>query len=207
MDQHWVNVNRGAEDAAAELGVDLTWLAPDVKDDAKQIECINNAVAAGADCILLAANGPEACVAALKEASEAGVEIVYVDSAANFPGRRLLATDNRAGGRQIGERLIQELTANGITSGMIGVIGVNAATESCNQREYAGMPSRERISLSSRHSTARVMLLRQRIWQLTSSHRDVSLSTVLTKARQSASATQLWKLDPVSSAAVPILPI
>ena len=136
MDQHWVNVNRGAEDAAAELGVDLTWLAPDVKDDAKQIECINNAVAAGADCILLAANGPEACVAALKEASEAGVEIIYVDSAANFPGRRLLATDNRAGGKQIGERLIQELTANGITSGMIGVIGVNAATESCNQREY-----------------------------------------------------------------------
>ena len=136
MDQHWVNVNRGAEDAAAELGVDLTWLAPDVKDDAKQIECINNAVAAGADCILLAANGPEACVAALKEASEAGVEIVYVDSAANFPGRRLLATDNRAGGKQIGERLIQELTANGITSGMIGIIGVNAATESCNQREY-----------------------------------------------------------------------
>ena len=75
-------------------------------------------------------------IAALKEASEAGVEIVYVDSAANFPGRRLLATDNRAGGKQIGERLIQELTANGITSGMIGIIGVNAATESCNQREY-----------------------------------------------------------------------
>ncbi len=137
MDQHWVNVNKGAEAAAAELGnVDLTWLAPDTKDDAKQIECINNAVAAGADCILLAANGPEACVAALREASDAGVEIVYVDSAANFPGRRLLATDNRAGGRQVGERLIEELTSKGITSGMIGVIGVNAATESCNQREY-----------------------------------------------------------------------
>ena len=137
MDQHWVNVNRGAEDAAAELGnVDLTWLAPDTKDDAKQIECINNAVAAGADCILLAANGPEAPVAALREAADAGVEIVYIDSAAKFPGRRLLATDSRAGGRQIGERLLQEFESKGITSGMIGIIGVNAATESCNQREY-----------------------------------------------------------------------
>lgn len=137
MDQHWVAVDKGCKDAAAELGnVDYTWLAPDVKDDAKQIECVNNAVAQGADCILLAANGPNAVTAALKEAKNAGVEIVYVDSAADFPGRRLLATDNRAGGHKIGDALLEELNARGIKSGKIGVIGVNAATESCNQREF-----------------------------------------------------------------------
>src|SRR5699024_10335789 len=49
MDQHWVTVDKGAQEAAEELGnVDYTWLAPDVKDDAKQIESINNAVAGGA---------------------------------------------------------------------------------------------------------------------------------------------------------------
>ena len=61
MDQHWVNVDKGCKEAVAELGnVDYNWLAPDVKDDAKQIECINNAVAGGAQAILLAANGPDA---------------------------------------------------------------------------------------------------------------------------------------------------
>ncbi|MCA5010582.1 BMP family ABC transporter substrate-binding protein, partial [Clostridioides difficile] len=52
MDQHWVNVDAGAQKAVKELGnVDYKWLAPDVKDDAKQIECINNAVAGGAQAI------------------------------------------------------------------------------------------------------------------------------------------------------------
>lgn len=137
MDQHWVKVDEGARKAAEELGnIDYTWSAPDVKDDAKQIECVNNAVAAGADCILVAPNGPDAITASLQEAVDAGVKIIYVDSAANFPGERLLATDNRAGGRQVGETLLAELTERGITSGMIGVIGVNAATESCNEREF-----------------------------------------------------------------------
>ena len=89
MDQHWVNVDAGCKKAVEELGnVDYTWLAPDVKDDAKQIECINNAVAGGAEAILLAANGPDAVTAALEEADAAGVKIVYVDSAADFPGSR-----------------------------------------------------------------------------------------------------------------------
>jgi len=75
MDQHWVNVDKGAQKAASELGgIQYKWLAPDVKDDAKQIECINNAVAGGADAILLAANGPNAVTAALKEAAGAGVD-------------------------------------------------------------------------------------------------------------------------------------
>ena len=71
MDQHWVNVDAGCKKAVQELGnVKYTWLAPDVKDDAKQIECINNAVAGGADAILLAANGPSAVTAALEEAQK-----------------------------------------------------------------------------------------------------------------------------------------
>ena len=37
MDQHWVNMDKGCQKAADELGVNYKWLAPDVKDDAKQI--------------------------------------------------------------------------------------------------------------------------------------------------------------------------
>lgn len=121
MDQHWVNVDKGCKEAVAELGnVDYNWLAPDVKDDAKQIECINNAVAGGAQAILLAANGPDAVTASLKEAEAAGVKIVYVDSAADYPGVATLATDNKAAG---------------ITEGKIGIVNVNAATASTVARE------------------------------------------------------------------------
>ncbi len=135
MDQHWVACNQGAQDAGKELGVKVVFNSPDTKDDNKQIECINNSVAQGADAILLAANAPDAPVSALKEADAAGVKIIYVDSAANFDSLRLFATDNKAGGKKVGEYLLKTLTEKGVTEGKIGVIGVNPATESCNERE------------------------------------------------------------------------
>ncbi|AEE16661.1 ABC transporter substrate-binding protein [Treponema brennaborense] len=136
MDQHWANVDKGAKKAAAELGnIEYKWNAPAVKDDAQQIECINNAVAQGADAILLAANGPDAVTSALKEATAAGVKIIYVDSAANYPGEATLATDNKAAGKTAGEQMLAKLKAAGITGGSIGVISVNAATASTVARE------------------------------------------------------------------------
>lgn len=136
MDQHWVNVDAGAKKAAEELGnVKYTWLAPDVKDDAKQIECINNAVAGGAQAIMLAANGPTAVTSALKEAEAAGVKIVYVDSAADFKAVQTLATDNVAAGTTAGEEMKKAFEAAGVKEGKIGVISVNAATASTVARE------------------------------------------------------------------------
>lgn len=136
MDQHWANVDKGAQKAAAELGnVEYKWNAPATKDDAQQIECINNAVAQGANAILLAANGPDAVTAALKEATAAGVKIIYVDSAANYPGEATFATDNKAAGKTAGEQMLKKFQEMGVKSGKIGVISVNAATASTVARE------------------------------------------------------------------------
>ena len=74
LDQHWVTLNEGAQKAAAELGVTVQFMAPNTKDDAQQIECVNNAVSAGAQAIIVAANGPDAISSALREASDAGVK-------------------------------------------------------------------------------------------------------------------------------------
>ncbi|GAA0720167.1 sugar-binding protein [Clostridium malenominatum] len=136
MDQHWVTVDQGAKKAAGELGnVDYKWLAPDVKDDAKQIESINNAIAGGANAILLAANGPNAVTASLKEAEKAGIKIVYVDSPADFPAVQTLATDNEAAGKTAGEEMLKALKEKNITSGKIGIVSVNASTDSTVKRE------------------------------------------------------------------------
>lgn len=136
MDQHWVTVDKGAKKAVEELGnVEYQWFAPDVKDDAKQIESINNAVAGGAEAILLAANGPDAVTAALKDAEAQGVKIVYVDSPADYPAVQTLATNNEEAGKVAGEEMLAALKEKGIESGKLGVISTNASTDSTVQRE------------------------------------------------------------------------
>ncbi|MBD5472918.1 MAG: substrate-binding domain-containing protein [Lachnospiraceae bacterium] len=135
IDQHWVTLNEGAQKAAGELGVTVQFMAPNTKDDAQQIECVNNAVSAGAKAIIVAANGPDAISSALKEASDAGVKIVYVDSPANVPAEATFSTDNKAAGQTAGEEMKKALAENNVTSGTIGIINVNAATDSCVMRE------------------------------------------------------------------------
>ena len=56
IDQHWITLNEGAQKAAGELGVNVQFMSPNTKDDAQQIECVNNAVSAGAKAIIVAAN-------------------------------------------------------------------------------------------------------------------------------------------------------
>ncbi len=135
MDQHWVSVDNGAADMAKALGLQYKWDAPDVKDNAKQIECVNNAVADGANLILLAANDPVAISEAVKNAKDKGVKIIYVDSPANEAAIATLSTDNYNAGKLAGETMIKDLKDAGVTSGSIGIIGVNTATNSTMNRE------------------------------------------------------------------------
>ena len=135
IDQHWITLKEGAEKAASELGVELTFMAPNTKDDALQIEQVNNAVSAGNQAIIVAANGPDAISSALKEAADAGIKIIYVDSPANVPAEATFSTDNTAAGTTAGQTMLEELNAKGITSGKIGIVNVNAATASTVARE------------------------------------------------------------------------
>ena len=135
VDQHWVNLDAGAQKAAAELGCTVVNMSPNAKDDAQQIEQINNAVAAGCQAIVVAANGPDSVSSALKEAVAAGVKVIYVDSPANVEAEATFSTDNKAAGKTAGEIMIAELEAQGITEGAVGIVNVNAATDSTVQRE------------------------------------------------------------------------
>jgi len=134
MDQHWVSVDEGAKAMAAALGseIDYQWDAPDTKDNAKQIEKINNAVANGADLILLAANDPTAISDAIKNAKDKGVKIIYVDSGAKEEAITTLSTDNYNAGYTAGKTMLESIKN---TSGSIGIIGVNTATNSTMSRE------------------------------------------------------------------------
>lgn len=135
MDQHWVAVDKGAADMAKALGLDYKWDAPDKKDNAKQIEALNNAVADGADLVLLAANDPTAISMTVKTIKEAGVKVIYVDSPADEPAIATLSTDNFNAGKLAAQTMLGEFAATGVTAGKIGIISVNTATNSTMLRE------------------------------------------------------------------------
>lgn len=135
MDQHWLAVDQGAKDMATALGLEYKFDAPEKKENPKQIEALNNAVADGAKVILLAANDPSAISDAIKAAKDKGVKIIYVDSPANEPALATLSTDNKGAGKTAARTMLDELDAAGVSSGKIGIIGVNEATNSTMNRE------------------------------------------------------------------------
>jgi ribose transport system substrate-binding protein len=141
MDQHWVNVDAGAKAAVEELGkegikVNYVWDAPTQgKNDAAQIESINNAYANNAQAILLASNGPDTQVATIEQYAKEGVKFIYVDSPANTEAFQTLATDNKAAGQLAGETMLNKLTEMGVAEGNIGIVNVNSSTTSTQLRE------------------------------------------------------------------------
>lgn len=135
VDQHWVSLKEGAEEEAKADDVTVDFMAPDVKDDAKQIECINNAVAGGYDALMVAANSEDAVSGALQEAIDAGMKLVYVDSPANVEAEATFSTDNKAAGKTAGEEMIKTLEDKGVKDGSIGIVNINNSTNTAIQRE------------------------------------------------------------------------
>ena len=135
VDQHWVSLKAGAEEEAKADDVTVDFMAPDVKDDAKQIECINNAVAGGYDALMVAANSEDAVSGALQEAIDAGMKLVYVDSPANVEAEATFSTDNKSAGKTAGEEMIKALEDKGVKDGSIGIVNINNSTNTAIQRE------------------------------------------------------------------------
>lgn len=135
VDQHWVSLKEGAEEEAKADDVTVDFMAPDVKDDAKQIECINNAVAGGYDALMVAANSEDAVSGALQEAIDAGMKLVYVDSPANVEAEATFSTDNTSAGKTAGEEMIKALEDKGVKDGSIGIVNINNSTNTAIQRE------------------------------------------------------------------------
>lgn len=134
-DQHWYTLNDGAAKMAELLGIEYVWVAPETKNTTKQIEAIYQSVEDGADLIMLAANDPVAVCTAIEDAKAQGVMFIYVDSPANQEAITTLSTNNYFAGVTAGEAMLGELDAIGISSGLIGIIGVNTETNSTVNRE------------------------------------------------------------------------
>ncbi|MBQ3645257.1 MAG: substrate-binding domain-containing protein [Synergistaceae bacterium] len=145
MDVHWVRLKNAAEARVKELNeagneITMVWLAPETKDNQQQIEKIQNAVADGVNYIIIACNDGTSANRALQEALDAGIKIIYVDAPATLKASATYATDNFAGGKQIGEYLKALFDKDGITEGTIGIVDAQAGVQSCQDR-YDGFAS------------------------------------------------------------------
>ena len=135
-DSYWKSIDEGCEKAAGELGnVTYKWIGPEEHDDALQSECVDEAVADGANAILISANSADGVDESLSKAIDAGCKIVYVDSVAGCDCVAALATDNEEAGKTAAASMQQALSAKGITGGTIGIMGITMDTGSCTERE------------------------------------------------------------------------
>ena len=133
---YWKSIDEGCQKAVEELGgISYKWIAPDEHIPALQGECIDKAVADGADAILVAAISVTEINENLKKADEAGVKIIYIDSAATYEGIATLMTNNEIAGKVAGETMLKALKEAGVQSGLIGIAAVEADTQNTILRD------------------------------------------------------------------------
>jgi len=81
--------NNGAQEAAGELGVTVTYQGPAAADATQQIQLINSLIAQNVDGLAISADDSDALVPTGKEAMDAGIPVVSWDSAIGKDGRNL----------------------------------------------------------------------------------------------------------------------
>ena len=131
--QFWTTVKAGAEAGGQEAGAEIIWKGPSAETDyAGQISIVQDFVTQKVDAIVLAATDSDALVDAVKQAEEAGVKVIAIDSGINYPDlRSYVATDNVAAAKLAGETLIQLIGGQG----KVGLIPFVKGAGSSEERE------------------------------------------------------------------------
>lgn len=79
-DQFWIDMRDGAEKAAKELDVDLTFQAPEKETDVeRQIQMVENAIVSGVDAIILSASDSKALNPVIAEANKKNIPVILVN--------------------------------------------------------------------------------------------------------------------------------
>ena len=111
----WKSIHAGAVKASREVDVDIIWKGPVLEDDREaQIAEVENFIARGVSGIVLAPLDDKALRAPVRNAKRRGIPVVIVDSGMDSEDYvSFVATDNLAGGRLAGERMVKQLGNKG----------------------------------------------------------------------------------------------
>jgi rhamnose transport system substrate-binding protein len=126
-------VEKGAKEAAGELGAVLIFTGPATPTAEGQIEVLNSLIAQHVDAIAVSANDPDALVPTLQRARQRGIKVVSYDSAVSEAGRIVhLSPSSDA---LIGETCVQ-LAADATPQGQGKFAIVSATPTSTNQNAW-----------------------------------------------------------------------
>jgi len=127
---YWQNVQTGAFAAQKELRtqshkLSVTFLGPQSESNVnEEINIVESAIDRGVKAIVLAPSDPKALIPAVKEAKEAGIPVIIIDSLLDGPPsnyKSFFATDNLAAGQAMAKEMIRRLNAKGLTTGKIAI--------------------------------------------------------------------------------------
>ncbi|MEV7527019.1 MAG: ABC transporter substrate-binding protein [Actinomycetes bacterium] len=119
--QFWQAVRTGAEEAAEELGVEVTFEGPAAETEIDaQLQMLQAAIDRGPDAIGYAALDPQACIPLYEAAESAGIPIVEFDAGCESEyGQNLAATDSMAAGALAAQNMAELIGGEG----QVGIVG------------------------------------------------------------------------------------
>ena len=152
-DPYFVSCRKGAEEAAAALGVDLLWDGPTELDPAKQNEVVEAWITRGMDVVAVSVENQAAISTVLRKARSRGIKVLTWDADAEADARDFLV--NQATPQGIGETLADE--AARLLGGRGEFAIVTASLSAANQNEWM---KHIRARLASAHPNVSIAVVR-----------------------------------------------
>ena len=131
-DPYFVSCRVGAEEAAAELGVELIWDGPTGLDAARQNELVESWITRGVDVIAVAVENRASISTALRKAQDRGINVLTWDADAEPDARSFFV--NQATAEGIGHGLTDEAARLLDGKGEFAII--TGALSAANQNEW-----------------------------------------------------------------------
>jgi rhamnose transport system permease protein len=152
-DPYFVSCRKGAEEAAASLGVDLIWDGPTELDPAKQNEVVEAWITRAVNVAAVSVENQAAMSTVLRKARSRGIKVLTWDADAEPDARDFLV--NQATPQGIGETLADE--AARLLGGAGEFAIVTASLSAANQNEWI---KHIRARLASAHPTVTLAVIR-----------------------------------------------
>jgi ribose transport system substrate-binding protein len=123
--EYWVRCKKGAEAAAKQFGVKLTFIGPSAETEVdKQIDIVENLITRGVDAIGISPCDGKALVPVIEKAIAKGIPVVTVDSDAKTNKRlAYIGTDNEKAGEIAAKELAKLMGGKGKVLIIQGVPG------------------------------------------------------------------------------------
>jgi len=131
--------NKGAQEAAKELGVTVTYQGPAQADATQQIQLLNSLIAQKVNGLAISADDSDALVPVGKQAIDAGIPVVTWDSAIAAGGRTVHI--NQANSADIAA--VQIKMASDLAKGEGKIAILSATSTAPNQNEWIGLMKEE----------------------------------------------------------------